>query len=347
MAETRRIRWGVLGTARIARRAVAPAIVRSSNGTLLALGSRHADRAAELAADLRDDLGAEGAFGLADLRTSGSYEAVLADPDVDAVYVPLPNAQHLAWTLRALEAGKHVLCEKPLAMTAADCHTMQRAAADRGLVLMEAFMYRFHPRWERLLERVRAGDLGPIRLIQASFTFTVTDPANIRLSLELGGGALMDVGCYTVNVARSLMAAEPSEARAQARWTIGGVDEQLFGTLRFERGAVAQLACSLAAARSEDVLVVGEKGVARLRHAFVPTGAPVGLELHRPPEPPEVIGFEPADSYQRMVEHFAACVLRSESPRYDAREAAANLAAIEALYASARSGGDTVEVGGA
>lgn len=344
MPSTDRIRWGVLGTARIARRAVAPAIVRSSNGALAALGSRDADRATEMAADLRDDLGADGVLALADLRTAGSYEAVLADPDVDAIYVPLPNAQHLSWTLRALEAGKHVLCEKPLAMTAADCRAMHAAAEQRGLVLMEAFMYRFHPRWERLVERVRAGDLGPIRLIQASFTFTVTDPANIRLSLELGGGALMDVGCYTVNVARTLMGGEPAEARAQARWTIGGVDEQLFGTLRFDRGGVAQVACSLAAARSEDVLVVGEKGVARLRHAFVPTGEPVGLELHRPPAPPEVVGFEPADSYQRMVEHFATCVQRREPPRHGALEAAANLAAIEALYASARSGGATVEV---
>ena len=339
-----RLRWGVLSTARIGRRAVAPAIARSSNGQLLAIASRDADRAAEMAADLRDDLEPDGGVGLGALRTCGSYEALLDDPEVEAVYLPLPNAQHAEWTVRAIEAGKHVLCEKPLGMTAAECRAMAAAARSHGVVLMEAFMYRFHPRLEHLLERVRAGDLGQLRFVQASFTFTVTDPANIRLSLELGGGALMDVGCYAVNVARTLMGAEPVEAQALARWTKSGVDEQLVGTLRFEGGGVGQVACSLAAARSEDVLVVGENGVARMRHAFVPTGQTVALELHRPPAPPEVAGFEPADSYQRMIEHFAHCVRSGSTPRYDALEAAANLSAIEALYASAREGGAGVEV---
>lgn len=205
-------------------------------------------------------------------------------------------------------------------------------------------MYRFHPRIEQLIATVRAGDLGKLRFVQAAFTFTVTDPANIRLSLELGGGALMDVGCYAVNVARTLMGVEPAEAQALARWSKSRVDEQLLGTLRFEGGGVAQVACSLAAARSEDVLVVGEKGVARLRHAFVPTGQTVALELQLPPAPPEVIAFEPIDSYQRMVEHFATSVLHGTPPRYDALEAASNLSAIEALYRSARGGGTAVDV---
>ena len=339
-----RLRWGVLGTARIGRKAVAPAIVRSKNGALLAIASRDDARAADMVADLRDDLEGEGGADLGGLRVCGSYDALLDDPEIDAVYVPLPNAQHAEWTVRAAEAGKHVLCEKPLGMTASECRSMHEAARAAGVVLMEAFMYRFHPRLEHLIERVRAGDLGTLRFVQASFTFTVTDPANIRLSLELGGGALMDVGCYAVNVTRTLMGAEPAEAQAMARWTKGGVDEQLVGTLRFAGGGVGQVACSLAAARSEDVLVVGEKGVARLRHAFVPTGQTVGLELHRPPAPPEVVGFEPSDSYQRMIEHFAASAQSGVAPRYDALAAAANLAAIEALDASARAGGSGVAV---
>jgi D-xylose 1-dehydrogenase (NADP+, D-xylono-1,5-lactone-forming) len=319
------LRWGVLGTARIGRKAVAPAIARSSNGVLLAIASRDPATAAAMAREV----GAPRAYG--------SYDELLADPDVDAVYVPLPNALHATWAIRAAEAGKHVLCEKPLAMSSAECLAMDEAARAHGVVLMEAFMYRFHPRFERLLERLRAGDLGPLRFVQASFTFTVRDPADIRLQRELGGGALMDVGCYAVNVARTLMAAEPEAADALAVWTPGGVDEQLVGTLRFGGGGVAQMACSLAAARSEDVLVVGEAGTARMRHAFVPTGAPVGLELHRPPAPPEVLGFDPIDSYGRMVEAFADAVLNDHPPRYDAREAAANVRAIESLYASARS----------
>ena len=321
-----RLRWGVLSTARIGRKAVAPAIVRSVNGLLVAVASRDAARAAAMAAEL----GAPHAHG--------GYDDLLADPDVDAVYVPLPNVMHAAWAIRAAEAGKHVLCEKPLAMSSAECVEMDAAAKAHGVVLMEAFMYRFHPRFERLLERVRAADLGPLRLVQASFTFMVSDPANIRLQRELGGGALMDVGCYAVNVARTLMGFEPDSARAHAAWTPGGVDERLVGTLRFPGGGVAQVACSLAAARSEDVLVVGERGTARLRHAFVPTAAPVGLELELPPAPPDVLGFDPIDSYQRMVEHFGDCVLNGRPPRYDALEAAANLRVIESLYASARAG---------
>ncbi len=344
MAGTERLRWGVLSTARIGRKAVAPAIVRSSNGTLLAIASRDAERAREMAADLRQDLEPSVGTDLGSLRTCGSYQALIDDPEIDAVYVPLPNAQHAEWGIRAAEAGKHVLCEKPLAVTATECRAMHDAASANGIVLMEAFMYRFHPRIERLIAAVRAGELGQLRFVQASFTFTVTDPANIRLNLELGGGALMDVGCYAVNAARTLMGVEPGEVQARARWSKSGVDEQLVGTMRFEGGGMAQVACSLAAARSEDLLVVGEKGVARLRHAFVPTGQTVALEYQRPPEPPEVIAFEPVDSYQRMVEHFAACALQGEAPRYDALEAGANMAAIEALYASARAGGVAVDV---
>jgi D-xylose 1-dehydrogenase (NADP+, D-xylono-1,5-lactone-forming) len=319
-----RIRWGVLSTARIGRKAVAPAIARSTNGVLMAVASRDAATAAEMAAEV----GAPRAYG--------SYDELLADPDVDAVYVSLPNVMHAAWSIRAAAAGKHVLCEKPLAMSSEECLAMDEAARGSGVVLMEAFMYRFHPRFERLLERVRAGDLGRLRFVQASFTFKVTDPANIRLQQALGGGALMDVGCYAVNVARTLMGAEPDAVHASAEWTPGGVDEQLVGTLCFPAGGVAQIACSLAAARSEDVLVVGELGTARMRHAFVPTPAPIGLEFHLPPDPPDVLGFDPIDSYQRMVEHFGDCALAGVAPRYDAREAVANMRVIEALYASAR-----------
>ena len=344
MAAPDRLRWGVLSTARIGRKAVAPAIIRSANGSLLAIASRDAERAGEMADDLRQDFEATAGADLGSLRTIGSYQALLDDPGVDAAYIPLPNAQHAEWAIRAAEAGKHVLCEKPLGMTAVECRAMHAAAQAHGVVLMEAFMYRFHPRIEHLIATVGAGDLGKLRFVQASFTFTVTDPANIRLNLELGGGALMDVGCYAVNAARTLMGVEPAEAQAIARWSKSGVDKQMMGSLRFEGGGVAQIACSLAAARSEDVLVVGEKGVARLRHAFVPTGQTVALELQRPPAPPEVIAFEPLDSYQRMVEHFATCVLQDAPPRYDALEAAGNLAAIEALYSSARGGGTAVDV---
>src|SRR5262249_33758035 len=159
--------------------------------------SREASRASALAGELRIP------------RAYGSYEEVLADPAVEAIYVPLPNSLHCEWAIRAAEAGKHILCEKPLAMDAAECAAVGAAARDHGVVLMEAFMYRFHPQTERVRELISQGALGEPRLIRASFTFRVTNPANIRLQPDLGGGSLMDVGCYCVNVARTLFNAEP------------------------------------------------------------------------------------------------------------------------------------------
>jgi D-xylose 1-dehydrogenase (NADP+, D-xylono-1,5-lactone-forming) len=326
------VRWGVLSTARIGRNAVGPAIAASATGTLHAVVSRDEARARRYADDLRV------------ARAYGSYEALLDDPEVDAVYVPLPNSLHAEWTIRALERGKHVLCEKPLAMTAEQCERMDAAAKAHERVLMEAFMYRFHPRSERLFELVHGGAVGEVRYLQTAFSFTVTDPGNIRLDRALGGGALMDVGCYCVNVARSVLGAEPGEVEAFARWAPGDVDEQLTGTLRFGDGRVAQIACSLRAARSEEVLVVGSEGTVRTSRSFVPGRLPVELVLERPKTGPEAVRFDPVDQYQRMVEHFETCVLQGREPRYGAREAAANMRVIEALYRSARLEGRSVVV---
>jgi xylose dehydrogenase (NAD/NADP) len=326
------VRWGVLSTANIGRAAMNSAIQASTNGELVAVASRDAASAAEFAKT----------HGIP--TAHGNYEALIDDERVDALYIPLPNSMHLEWTLRALEAGKHVLCEKPLGLTATECRDMQACADDNGVLLMEAFMYRFHPRIDRLLELIATGELGELRSIQAAFTFRLTQPDNIRLDPELGGGALLDVGCYCVNVSRTLAGAEPVEVQARARWTDRGVDDELNGTLFFEDGLVAQISCSLAQERRETVEVAGTDAWVRLPSSFLPGTEPVDIELYRGRGHREDISVAGVDQYRTMVEHFGDCILNETPLRYTALEAASNLAVIEALYASARSGGEPATV---
>ncbi|HET9027697.1 MAG TPA: Gfo/Idh/MocA family oxidoreductase [Trueperaceae bacterium] len=322
-----KVRWGILSTANIGRRAVTPALKAAGNCEVVAVASRDASAASAYATEL----GIE--------RHYGSYQELLADPAVDAIYNPLPNSLHHEWTLKALNAGKHVLCEKPLGMNAQECLSMHEAARSSGRRLMEAFMYRFHPRTRRALEHLEEQRLGKLKLVRSSFTFSVTNPGNIRLQPELGGGALMDVGCYCVNVSRTLIGSEPLEAQAFAVWSDKGVDNELIGVLRFENDMFAQFHCALDSFRQEFVEVVGDEGRMRLDKAFLPGTADtvISSTTQSAGEVNEFISG--VDEYRLMVEEFAACLLTGAEPRYDAREAAANMAAIEALYRSARAGG--------
>jgi predicted dehydrogenase len=322
----------VLSTANIGRAAVNPAIQASSNGALVAVASRDVERARACAA----------AAGIP--RHHGSYEALLQDDEVDAVYVPLPNAMHREWCVRAVELGKHVLCEKPLALNAAECRAMDAAARANGVLLMEAFMYRFHPRIARLVERVRGGDIGNVEVIRSAFTFRLTKPDNIRWSAELGGGALMDVGCYCVNASRTIAGAEPVEATAWADWADSGVDARLAGMLRFEHGPVAQFDCSLIMARRELCEAAGTDGSLIIDAAFLPGTGATEIRLQRGREREAAEKIAGADEYRLMVEHFADCALNGTPLRYPASEAAANMQVIDALYRSARAGGTPVEI---
>jgi len=327
-----KLRWGVLSTANIGRAAVNPAIQASHNGELLAVASRDGDRAREFA--LKGGIP----------RHHGSYEALLDDPGIDAVYLPLPNSLHREWTIRAAEKGKHVLCEKPLAITAAECRDMQAAADANGVKLMEAFMYRFHPRTARVVELVRAGTVGELRLIKSAFTFRLNRPDNIRLKPELGGGALMDVGCYCVNVSRTVAGSEPVEAQAWASWGASGVDVQMVGSLRFHGGVLAQFDCALTMERREAYEVAGTDASLTVEAAFLPGTDDVAVTERRGRGEEVRHEIHGVDEYGLMVEHFADCVLHGRPLRYPAAEAAANMAAIEALYRSARSGGRPVSL---
>lgn len=328
----KKLNWGVISTANIGRWAVNPAIQASGNGELLAVASRDTQTAADFAKQWNIP------------RSYGSYSELLADAEIDAVYIPLPNSMHRDWTIQAAEAGKHVLCEKPLSMTEAECREMSAAAADHGVKFMEAFMYRFHPRTERILEMLEAGVIGELKMIHSTFTFHLTRPDNIRWLPEFGGGALMDVGCYCINVSRTITNSEPVEVQAFASWASTGVDDMMAGTLRFSDDLLASFECGLNTKRRESYEIGGTAASLTVPDAFLPGTEDVIIEEYRDGEEPVIHTVPGVDEYQCMVEHFADCVLQGTDPRYSADEAALNMRVIEALYESVRNGGRPVSV---
>jgi len=314
--------WGVLGVANIGVRAVIPAIQRARRSRLVAIASRTESRAREAAQRI----------GIS--RAYGSYDALLQDPQVQAIYIPLPNSLHREWTIRSAEAGKHVLCEKPLALTVADCEEMIAACRAHGVVLMEAFMYRFHPRTRRVAQLVTEGAIGDPRLVRASFTFRIRDPANIRLQPDLGGGALYDVGCYTVNVSRMILG-EPREVAASGHIGTSGVDETLAGLLRFEGDRLAVIDCGLMASRREEYELVGADGRLMVPVAFLPGTADAEIHLVKGTDR-TVMSIPGTDEYQAMIEHFEDVVLSGAPLELPPADASANLKVIEALLRSFR-----------
>ena len=328
----KKIKWGVISTANIGRWAVNPAIQASKNGDLVAVASRDSQSAADFAAQWNIP------------ESYGSYEALLDDTEIDAVYIPLPNSLHREWTVKAADAGKHVLCEKPLALTEAECREMSAAAKANNVRFMEAFMYRFHPRTERVLEMIRDGVVGELKMIQSVFTFRLTKPDNIRLQPELGGGALMDVGCYCINVSRTMAGSEPIEVQAFEFRARSGVDNMMAGTICFPGEVLASFECGLNSKRRESYEIGGTEASLRVANSFLPGTDDVVIEEHRDGEATVFHSVSGVDEYQCMVEHFADCVLNGTDPRYSADEAALNMRVIEALYASARHGGQPVAV---
>ena len=324
---SKKLRWGVLSTANIGRAAVNPAIQASHNGELLAVASRAAHKAHEFAKE----------HGIP--KHFGGYMALLEDTDIDAVYIPLPNSMHREWTIKAAEKGKHILCEKPLGLNAAECEDMLAAARANNVRLMEAFMYRFHPQTEKVLELVRSGALGELRLVHSSFSFRLPQAYNIRLDAELGGGALMDVGCYCLNISRTVVGSEPVEAWAFAHRAESGVDDELTSMLRFENGVMAQFDCAFTMTRRQEYEVVGTDASLKVPVAFVPGTEDTVLYERRGRNEAVRHSIPGTDEYRLMVEHFTDCVLHNRPLRYPAEDAIANMHAIDALYRSAMNGG--------
>lgn len=328
-----RVRWGILGNATIARKCIIPAIGKCGNGALAVLATRRPKSAVEL----------KKTFGIG--RLVADYEAVIADPGVDAVYIPLPNHLHLPWTLKALGAGKHVLCEKPLALNAAQAETMAQAAAAAGRLLMEGFMYRFHPRMQAIRSRIQDGEIGEVHTVRAAFCYRMADSimaaaANFRLRPETGGGALLDVGCYGVSLARWLLDAEPDRVQAQAVTHDTGVDIHATGIMGFGSRTLATVEASFISALQQTATVTGSKGAVELPHdAFIPWEKPSHFTLRTAQqETGNTVTFDGADEYQLMVEAFADAVLGRKPLPFSPEESVRNLRVLDALGRAARTG---------
>ncbi len=317
--------FGVLSTASIARKAFLPAAAASEH-TVGAIASRNGERAGAVAEEYSIP------------RHYGSYEALLEDAEIDAVYVPLPNALHAEWTRKAADAGLDVICEKPLAADAEEARAAVEHCRERGVTLMEGFMYRYHPRTERAVELARE-ELDGVHSVSATFKFPLgDDPEDVRLSPELAGGSLMDVGCYAVSAAR-LFLGEPERTFATAHDSRGsGVDTDLAGVLDFDDGASARVACGFDSQLVQRYRVEGENGWIEVADAFdAPTEEPTEL-AYRIDGRTGTETFDPVDQFRLEVEHFGSCVESGTTPRTDGPEAVATMRAIDALAESARRG---------
>jgi xylose dehydrogenase (NAD/NADP) len=319
------VRWGILGTANVVRR-IAPAIQTSESGILIAVASRQLERAKAVAAQY----GAPFAFD--------SYGTLLESEGIDAVYIPLPNALHHEWTLRAASAGKHVLCEKPLGLTSRQCQEMQSASETHRVLLMEALSYRFHPQIARCKELIASGILGKLRGVRSGFSFPVPNSSDIRFQPALGGGVLLDAGCYCVDVSRTISGSEPYEAFAFANFgPATSVDEALVGVLRFPDGVVASFDCSFRSQYRQFVEIIGTEGSIELARPFSPRIEPTAV-LVRHGDAVESFDFEGADQYVLMIESFNRAVLGRSALQIHCQDSVRNLRAIDALYDSAREG---------
>lgn len=320
MPGDQRLRWGVLGTARI-NRAVIPAIRESSRSTLEAVASRTIDRAREYAAEWNIPL------------AIGSYEALLADPRIDAVYISLPNSLHAEWTVRALEAGKHVLCEKPLALSVAEVDEIARAARRAQRVAAEAFMYRHHPLTHAVQQAIRDGAIGELRFIRGAFTFPLTRPADVRFDRALGGGSLWDVGCYPVSYACLLVGEAPSDVIGWQETTSSGIDLAFAGMLRFPGGLMAQFDCGFRAAFRADMEIVGTTGTLRAERPF--RTAPESRLWLTNGDSTEAVPFEAEGAYDGEIRDMSAAALDGCAPRVGLAESRRTVEVITRLYASA------------
>ncbi len=315
--------WGLLGTARINRDLI-PAIRAASRSRLVGVASRTADRCAAYAAEWQID------------AAYPSYEAMLADPAIDVVYVPLPNHLHVEWTLRAIAAGKHVLCEKPLALRPQDVDRVAAAAQERARVVTEAFMYRHHPLTSHVVRLVVDGAIGTLRAVRATFTFPLSRAGDVRLVPEWGGGSAWDVVCYPVSYARLLAAEEPVAVTAQARIGETGIDLGLAGTMQFPGGVLATVDCGFDTHFRTYVEAAGTDGILAIDTPFKP-GEHAALRLTRGDET-TLIDVPGAPLYLGEVEDVERAVLDGAIPAMSLPDSRGNAAALGALLLAAREG---------
>jgi xylose dehydrogenase (NAD/NADP) len=323
----RTLRWGILGCAAIADRAVIPAIQASQTGELIGIASRDENKAKKKAEQ----------FGIP--KFYGSYEALLANPDIDAVYIPLPNHLHKEWVIAAAQAGKHILCEKPLALNAQEAQEMVDACKEAGVHLAEAFMYRHHPRIAKVKEILARGEIGELRAIRGVFTYNgAANKGDIRQVKDWGGGALFDVGCYPLSAARLITGAEPEAVTVHALFSPehDDVDMMASGLVEFPGNIALTFDCGMWAAFRNELEIVGTEGTLVLKPSFLPSPdtdditIQVGDQIRR--EGPYGI-----DAYVSQSDQFARVVWGEEPPAYSAQDAVLNMKLLDACVASARS----------
>lgn len=327
------VNWGILSTANIGVAKVVPAMLKGSVARVTAIASRDQGQADAAAAKL----------GIA--KSYGSYEALLADPEIDAIYNPLPNHLHVPWTIKALEAGKHVLCEKPLGLNAEDAKALIAMRDATGRMVAEAFMVRHHPQWIRARERVQSGDLGEIRAISTVFAYFNNDPGNIRNMADIGGGGLLDIGCYAVTTARYIFGTEPEKVVGLIeRDPQFGTDRLASGILAFSGGRRLTFTCSTQMVPYQRVQILGTKG--RIE---------VEIPFNAPPDKPcrilfdtgrdlgggsiEVETFPVCDQYTLQGDAFSRMILGEEKQEFGLEDAVANMRVLDALVASDKAGG--------
>jgi len=315
------VRWGIVSTANINRKLI-PGAQASPKVDLLAVASRDQARADAYAKEWQIE------------RAYGSYEALLAEPEIEAVYISLPNTLHCEWSIRALEAGKHVLCEKPLSRHPDDVSAAFDAAERAGRLLMEAFMYRHHPQASRLVELVHEGAIGELRLVRSTFSYGLYDDANIRLRADVEGGALMDVGCYNVSGSR-LLAGEPVKAYGEAWFGATGTDWVFAGTLRFPGDVLAIFDCGTALSDRDELEAIGSEGSLFLDdpwHCKRPA-----IEVRRD-DGTERIELEQRNPYRLELENLSDAIRDEGTPLLGRDDALGQARVLEALHRSATSG---------
>lgn len=325
--EKRKLQWGILGYAGIAKRSVIPGIQGSEWNEVAAVASRSLDKA-KTAAE---------AHGIA--KAYGSYEELLADDSIDAVYIPLPNHLHKEWTIRAAEAGKHILCEKPIALNASEAEEMKDACEKAGVQLLEAFMYRCHPRYDMIRNVIQSGEIGQLRGIRGAFTFNnAKDMSNVRYRKDWGGGSIYDVGCYPINAARLLLGKEPEAVTVQAIFSAehDDVDMMASGLLEFEGGVSLTFDCGMWAAFRNPLEVLGTDGIIEVPSAFI-TGQPGSANFfvqangaRREVEVPHV------NAYTEQADQMYRAVTGEAKLPYGADDAILNMRVIDACLRSAR-----------
>lgn len=326
------LNWGILGTARIAEKSIIPALLSMKHTPVIAVASRDLTRAQEFAEPFEIP------------RAYGNYDDLISDSDVQAVYIPLPNSEHAPWAIKAMQAGKHVLVEKPFALNADEAQLMISTALENSVVLMEGFMYRYSDRFEKIYEIIRSGSIGKVRLVQAGFSFMLGNPDDIRLAPDLGGGALYDLGCYCINIQRLLVGREPASVQAICQMSKSGVDLQTVATLDFGDQVFGQFMVSFNAEASQFLRIVGSAGTIHIEYPFNPHGESARTWLNTAGKENKRINFRAENDYKRMLDHFYNVVVSKDVPQFPLSDAINNMVVIDALFQSAADNGRLVNL---